>query len=61
MGNLIKTGSMKQKVLDKEVKTIKEACSSFFDQYDRKLGTVEISTHKLELQYENWSKVLIEP
>ena len=34
MGNLIKTGSLKQKALDKDVKSIKEACSSFFEQYD---------------------------
>ena len=34
MGNLIKTGSIKQKQLDKEVKSVKEVCIKFFDQYD---------------------------
>lgn len=61
MGNLIKTGATKQKQLDRDVLMIKEVCAKFFDMYDQKIDKVQISNHKMELQYENWSKVLIEP
>ena len=61
MLKVIETGLQKQKKLDNDLVAIKEVCARFFDQYDSILDTVKISTHKMELQYENWAKVLIEP
>ena len=61
MGNLIKTGAQKQIQLDKEMRTIKEVCATFFDQYDQKIDKCMVTTRTMELQYENWSKVLITP
>ena len=49
MGNLIEVGIQKQMKLDKELKSIKEVCATFFDQYDHKIDKVQISNRKMEL------------
>ena len=61
MRKVMEIGVQKQKQLDSDLRAIKEVCAKFFGQYDSVIDKVISSNHKMELQYENWSKVLIEP